>query len=100
MNVEYPLVLKEFLEVFSLGRLEFLPTIANFESVETDQNLLESPPKFYDNEYSGLFFHSSGTMILLWLITIFVYVVIKLIGTFLLRNSSNIFAKFIKHQIS
>ena len=57
MNLEFPKNLTEFLEIFSMGRLEFLPNpLSSIYSEDSLESLnLESPPKFFDNEFSGLY---------------------------------------------
>ena len=58
-NIEYPENLKQFLQVFSLGRLTFLrgPSISVFSNFATEK--LSSPPNFYENDFSGLFTQSA-----------------------------------------
>lgn len=57
-NVQYPANLRDFLRIFSSGRLEFLsvPSQKFIPELYDKNNLIESPPNFFDNDFSGLFF--------------------------------------------
>jgi len=72
-NVDYPENLKGILIVFSVGRFDFLPN--PFTWYYEGLKYLDSPPKFYENDVSGLFLQSSGGVIFFYILSIFVYFV-------------------------
>lgn len=60
LSIDYPIVLAEFLEIFRLGNLDFIPNVAvNFIEFEE----VKSPPKFMENEFTGLFLDSAGPIL-------------------------------------
>lgn len=64
INVDYPKNIEAFLRIFKFSTLDFLPN--PFSSSKSKSNTTEtivdksewlpSPPKFYDNDYSGNLF--------------------------------------------
>jgi len=56
-NVEYPDNVKSFFKIFSAGRLDFLnyPLENGIFTFYDEENLLDSPKNFRDNEFSGTF---------------------------------------------
>ena len=78
-NIDYPSNLRSFLRIFSMGRLEFLPNPLNFILEDLDEKRLYSPPNFYNNEFSGLFFHTGGSMILIWLLILIGYLIAQVL---------------------
>jgi len=79
-NVKYPLNLQRFFEIFSLGRLTFLPSFDGF--FPSDQPKLKSPPNFYDNDFTGFLLGTAGSMFLLILVNLLIYAACKILFQF------------------
>jgi len=73
---------KYFFSLFSAGRLEFLPNPFSPMADDFEKEYLESPPKFFDNDFSGLFIHSAGNMLLIWILVAFCYLLITVLHNF------------------
>ena len=70
INVDYPKHVEDFLRVFSIATLDFLPNPFSdkedeppSEEEQDKTDWLPSPGKFYENEYSGNFLQSSGYLL-------------------------------------
>ena len=71
-NIDYPANLDHFLKTFTMVRLDFLPDAIQPEE-DNSEDLLESPPRFYENEFSGLFLQSAGFLVAGWVAGIAAY---------------------------
>ena len=92
-NIEYPHNLNEFLRIFSLGRLTFFQQpFSNLVPIN-DVPSLPSPPKFYENGLTGYFLESASAFLLLWMISMMVYLPAKLMKYLRLSTSGGILAK-------
>jgi len=95
MNVVYPQNFKDFLKIFAAGRLDFIPDI--LEAIN-ESHMLESPKNFYEHEFSGFFLHSGGTMVLLWVFFVLVYLVSKLAVLFA-RKKNSVLNQFFRRSV-
>src|SRR5688500_11376520 len=81
-NVDFPDNLNEFFKIFSLGRLQFLPNPFANLNIKGSVQELKSPPKFYENNYTGLFIEKTGSMLFIWISSIGVYFSAKILLCF------------------
>lgn len=81
LNVEYPKNFQSFLDIFKFARLNFIPNPLSLPFNIKDEDLLDSPPKFFDNEFSGLFVYTGGGMVCLMLVSLFTYLVSLVISS-------------------
>ena len=66
----------EFLEVFAMGNLDFLPNPLFFITPEEE---LPSPERFFENDFTGNFMATSNGMVALWVMALLAYFPCKLI---------------------
>jgi len=66
INVEYPANVVPFLQLFTMGNLDFIPNPIGWFFPEIEYETLDAPQKFLDNEVDGLFFQTAGNMLLAW----------------------------------
>jgi len=69
LNINYPQNVKKFLGLFSIGRLNFLPNPLAGISEKLQTETLPSPPKFFDNSFTGLFIDTSGSILSTFLVS-------------------------------
>lgn len=70
LNVNYPKNLRRFLGLFSLGRLNFMPNPLSGVIQEVENESLPSPPRFYENSFTGLFVETSGSILSMMLMSL------------------------------
>jgi len=85
-NIEYSSDLTKFLDLFKIGRLTFLPNPIKLSLPNLDSNRLPSPKNFFDNDFSGLFLQSAGSMLFV-IITSILTLVLTEIALIFFRNS-------------
>ena len=90
INTEYPINLQKFLEIFSMGRLDFLPNPIEKITPNIEDELLPSPPKFDENDMNSLFLWNAGSMLLIWGIALISYGLAYLMLRYLRRLPSQI----------
>jgi len=72
LNVNYPNSLRRFLGLFSIGRLNFMPNPLAGVASELENEVLPSPPRFFDNGFTGLFIETSGSILSMILASILI----------------------------
>jgi len=85
INVNYPANLQAFFGLFTLGNLSFIPNPIGWFFPNIDDESLDAPSKFIDNDVNGLFLQTAGNMLLTWFLVLFGYIVSK----FFLRFTRN-----------
>lgn len=75
LNVNYPSNFHNFLKIFALGNLDFLPNPLSF-LVDKDTEL-DSPENFMDNDFSGNFMLTANGMIAVWSYALLIYLPFK-----------------------
>jgi len=91
INVQYPINLQAFFGLFTLGNLSFIPNPIGWFFPHIEDESLDAPEKFIENEVDGLFLQTAGNMLLTWFLVIVGYVVSKIFIKFT-RNMPKILA--------
>ena len=78
INVEYPANVQAFFSLFTLGNLSFIPNPTTWFFPNIDNESLDAPAKFLENDVNGLFLQTAGNMLLTWFGVIAGYAVSKL----------------------
>jgi len=73
INVEYPANVEPFLKLFTMGNLIFIPNPIGWFFSNIDNESLDAPQRFLDNDVDGLFFQTAGNMLLLWFVVFVSY---------------------------
>jgi len=85
INVEYPANVIPFFKLFSMGSLNFLPNPTAWFFPDIEDESLDAPQKFLDNDVDGLFLQTGGEMLLTWFVVIVGYG----LSLFLLKYTRN-----------
>jgi len=78
INVQYPVNLQAFFGLFTLGNLSFIPNPIGWFFPNIENESLDAPYKFVENEVDGLFLQTAGNMLLMWFLVIVGYIASKL----------------------
>jgi len=78
INVNYPANVQAFFGLFTLGNLSFIPNPIGWFFPDIDDETLNAPYKFTDNDVNGLFLQTGGNMLLTWFLVIVGYIASKL----------------------
>jgi len=73
INVEYPANVVPFFKLFAMGNLSFLPNPTAWIFPNIDNESLDAPAKFMDNDLNGLFLQTGGEMLLTWFVVLLCY---------------------------
>jgi len=68
INVEYPVNVQPFFQLFTMGNLSFIPNPIGWIFPDIDDESLDAPKKFLENDVNGLFFQTAGNMLLAWIV--------------------------------
>jgi len=77
INVNYPINVHIFLEIFQIGGLSFIPNPMEWIFPEIGETTLPSPTKFETYDVDGLFLNNAGNMLLVWVIVFGLYLIAK-----------------------
>ena len=79
INVNYPTNVSMFLEIFSLGSLDFIPNPLDWIVADIGDYSLPAPEKYEDFEMSGLFLENAGNELLLLGVVFMAYLMSKIV---------------------
>ncbi len=77
INVNYPINVHIFLEVFQIGGLSFIPNPMEWIFPEIGETTLPSPTKFEIYDVDGLFLNNAGNMLLVWFLVFGAYLLAR-----------------------
>ena len=67
VNTQYPTNLQQFLQLFDIGTLSFLPNPTEIFFPDIEEESVGSPHQFEEQEVDGLFLVNAGSMIFVWI---------------------------------
>jgi len=79
IDVNYPANAKIFLEIFSLGSLDFIPNPLDWFVHDIDQYDLPVPGRYIEYDFTGLFLENAGNELLFLGLVIVAYILAKLL---------------------
>jgi len=82
INVQYPANVQAFFGLFTMGNLSFIPNPMTWFFPNIDNESLDAPSKFLENDVDGLFLQGGGNELLMWFVVIMGYILSKLFLTY------------------
>jgi len=70
INVEYPANVRPFFKLFTMGNLSFIPNPMAWFFPEIEDESLDAPKRFLENDVNGLFLQTAGNLLLTWFLVL------------------------------
>jgi len=78
INVNYPANVQAFFGLLTMGSLDFIPNPIQWFFPDIENESLDAPARFLENDVDGLFLNNAGNELLMWFVVIVGYIVSKL----------------------